>query len=105
MEIAALIYSAGVIAYAILLCWHILPRRSLFTPRTYRIYLGSTVVMAVAGVLGFVAVSAHRASILAAFIVPVLIYPVRELWLRQDGRDEVTRARIKFFGTNRPRRM
>lgn len=99
LDTLAMIYAAGVIAYLIILTWAVWSRRALFTARTFRIYVGSSILMIIGSVAGFFAVAAHLADFFVAFLGPLLVYPLREAWLGAAGRDEVSRARaaIKVF--------
>jgi len=99
LDTIAMVYSAGVIAYLIILTSSVALRRSLFTPRTFRIYCGSSVIMIVAALAGFFAVAEHLADFFVAFLGPILIYPLREFYLGAAGREEVSRIRalIKVF--------
>jgi hypothetical protein len=101
LDTAAMIYAAGLIAYSIVLSFRIAGRRAFFTARTFRIYLGSSVIMSAAALVGFWAMASHRATIFVAFVGPVVIYPLREAYLGEAGRKEVTHARISVFKLRR----
>ncbi|WP_158912751.1 hypothetical protein [Caulobacter sp. S45] len=94
---------AAYIAHEVVLVWLIFDRRQVFERRTFRLYLGSQVVMAILALAAFWSLIIHSADLFFALgAVSIGLYVTREVLLGAAGRAEVTAKGPSLF-KRRPR--